>query len=220
MRVITLESKYWQEAAKHGVTRTDIRRVVRAAAHEANKQLPSVSSFLNIVVGPLEPYETVKETGDMGITYSEEYISIGFDYMVPHGASELKATLRTTTLHEMVHAVSYVHVEAWKPAPLQAVVYEGLATVFEKQHGHNPPLWSQYEDDATMQEWLAEIKKLPVDVKNFDFLFNHPDGRKWVIYKTGTWMIEKLLAANKHSLHDLVKMPHEDVIALFEELNS
>lgn len=220
MRIITLESKYWAEAKKHGIKRADIRRLVREAAEAATKELPEVSPHLNIVICPADSSETIKETGDGGITYSEEYMSIVFDYAVPFGAEAVKESLRTTTMHEMVHAASYKNVEGWIPAPLQSVVYEGLATVYQKKHSQTPPLWSEYGDDATMQKWLDEIKTLPTDVKNFDYLFDHPDGRRWIIYKTGTWMIEKLLATKKHSFNELMNLPYKKVIRLFEEVES
>src|SRR5690606_7592667 len=165
MRIITLESRHWAKAAKNGVKRSDIRRIVRKAAENAAKELPNVSKHLNIVVAPADSWETIKETGGCGITYSEEYISIVFDYAVPYGVEAMKETVRTTTMHEMVHASSYKNSEAWKPAPLQAVVYEGLATVYEMRHSESAPLWSKYEDDKTMRSWLKEIKTLSPEVK-------------------------------------------------------
>lgn len=217
MRIITPESKYWEVAASHGVGRDAVRRAVRVGARRALQQLPVVSQHLTIMISPDEPENTIAETGVGAITFTEEYVSIVFDYIVPYGAAQCLKYLRTTAGHEMVHAVSYFNVAGFTPAPLQAVVYEGLATVFEKQQG-GLPLWGVYEDDTTMRSWLKELQALPVDRKNYEYLFAHPDGRKWVVYKTGTWLIEQLLA-NGWQFDELLLLPYQEVLRKFGELS-
>lgn len=219
MRIMTPDSKHWEPMAQRGMSREAIRRAVRQASAKAMAALPPVSPFLTIMISPDEPYSTIKETGVGGITFTEEYISITIDYNVPHGARDTIKHLRELATHEMVHASSYFNVEPWKPAPLQAVVYEGLGTVFEKQFANAQPLWGEGEDAATMQTWFEELKGLPEDAKNFDYLFDHPDGRRWIIYKTGTWVIETLLASGKYTLNDLVLMKYTDVLAAFERIS-
>ena len=214
MKIITLDSKYWQVAAKHGLTREAVHRAVYDGMVKARRQLPPISDYVTIAISPDEPENTIPETGAGAITFTEEYISIVFDYNVPYGTKSLLAHLRSTVGHELVHAVSYYNVEGFKPAPLQAVVYEGLATVFEKSNG-NTPLWVKYENDTTMNAWLDEIRHLPETEKNYDYLFSHPDGRRWIIYKTGTLMIEKLLAAGE-TLNDLMTLPYEEVLRKIE----
>lgn len=218
MRIITPESKYWEVAENHGVRRDAVRRTVRSAAQRASRQLPAASRYLTIMVSPDEPENTITETGVGGMTFTEEYISIVFDYNVPYGADVCLANLRSTAAHEVVHAVSYFNAGSFIPAPLQAVVYEGLATVFEeKQYGNLSP-WSQYEEVETMNQWLDEIAGLPTNHKNFDYLFTHPDGRRWIIYKTGTWMIETLLARGV-PFESLLKLPYSDVVGLYRKHN-
>lgn len=214
MRIITPESKYWEIAAEHGLMRDDVRRAVRAGALAAARKLPPVSRYLTIMVSPDEPENVIADTGVGAITFTEEYISIVFDYRVPFGVKSALTHLRSTAGHELVHAASYLNAEAYKTAPLQAVVYEGLATVFEKRHG-GMPLWGEYEDDATMQAWLLEIREQPEDHKNYEYLFEHPDGRRWIIYKTGGWMVEKLIAAGA-DLNELIATPYEEVLEQFD----
>ena len=216
MRIITPDSKYWAVAEERGLSRDAVRRAVRAGANKALGLLPDVSEYLTIMVSPDEAGNTIAETGDGGITFTEEYISLVFDYNVPYGVQSMLSHLRGTTGHEIVHAASYFNVEGFRPAPLQAVVYEGLATVFEKTHYSDTPPWSMYTDDSTMMRWFEEIAALPTDSKNYDYLFNHPDGRQWIIYKTGTWMIEKLLDTGV-DFDTLLRMPHNDVIQLYRK---
>ena len=216
MRIITPDSKYWAVAEEHGLSRAAVRRAVRTGASKALGLLPEVSEYLTIMVSPDDAENTIAETGDGGITFTEEYISIVFDYNVPYGVQSMVSHLRGTTGHEMVHAASYFNVEAFRPAPLQAVVYEGLATVFEKTHFRSIPPWSKYEDDLTMTQWFEEIAALPADSKNYDYLFHHPDERRWIIYKTGTWMIEKLLDTGV-DFDTLLQMSHSDVIRLYKK---
>ena len=190
MQVILRESKYWGIAEKNGITRTMVEDSITAGIEYALKKLPPVSDYLTIMVCADVAENVIPETGVAGITYTEEYMSIIFDAAVPLPREEIIANLRQLVIHEMVHAASYINAGKWIPAPLQAVVYEGLATYFEaKAPSATIPPWAKCEDDATMKEWLAEVSSLNTEMKNFDYLFDHPDGRRWIIYKTGMWIV-------------------------------
>lgn len=217
MNVVVLDSKHWPSVHEHGVEKQEIFDVVSSAVQEVEKLIPFIPDYVNFVAYPAEPEEVIPETGAMGMTYSDEYASAYFDYNVPYGKEKLLSEMRGTVFHELVHATTF-HYEPWKPGVLFGVTTEGLATVFERDYAKAQPLWGEYEDDTTMREWFNELKKLPdTKEKNRDYFFTHPDGRKWIVYKTGVWVVDTLLKSGE-DLFELMKLNHKDVIAKLEAL--
>lgn len=195
MKVITLDAKLWNTAAEHGVSRDELTQVIETASREAADLLKNISPFCNVVISPTRAEWVIPETGTMGMTYSDEYVSLTFDPEAPYGVASLMRAMHTQVFHELTHSVSFGHDE-WQPGVLFGVVTEGLATTFERDHGGGEaPLWGEYEDDATMRAWYLELKKLPEsNEKDRRYFVEHSDGRKWIVYKTGVWMIDKLMA--------------------------
>lgn len=217
MNTVTLDAKLWNVAEEHGITREEVDSVIKRSAREAGKLLPSDFTYLNIVTGPTMPEWVIPETGDMGMTYSDEYISIVFDALLPYGVDALKDALRATVFHEMVHAVTFGH-DPWQAGVMFGAVTEGLATVFEREYANRNPLWGEYGTDSTMQAWYDELKNLPeAEEKNRSYFFEHEDGRKWIVYKTGTWIIDKLLSSGE-DLFDVMRQDHKTVLDKFEAL--
>lgn len=221
MNVVVLDSKYWPDVQDRGVEKKDIADVVRSVADEVLGLVDSLPEYVNLVVYPSVADDVIVETGIMGMTYSDEYASVYFDCTLPYGKERLLSGLREAVFHELVHAATFRH-DPWQPDVLFGVVTEGLATVFERDYAGATPLWGSYEDDLVMTEWYLELKNLPKsETKNGEYFFKHSDGRKWIVYKTGSWMIDKLLESGE-DLFDLIRMNHKDVITKFNllEVNS
>ncbi len=217
MNVVTLDSKYWSDLESRDVGKDEIQAAAESAADEVVNLIPFLPGYVNLVVSPTIPEQVIPETGDGGMTYGDDYSSVYFDYTVPHGKKRLLSGIRTTTFHELVHAATYQY-EAWQPGVLYGAVTEGLATVFERDYADSQPLWGEYEDDETMDKWLHELEALsPKSEKDMDYFVNHPDGRKWIVYKTGVWIVDKLLQSDEN-LFELMKLGHNDVIAKFKSL--
>lgn len=217
MNVITFDSKLWDRLPSGDIGRDDIRQLVEQATDEAAKLLPSDFRYANIVITPVEPDQTIPETGVAGVTYSDEYTSISLDPNLPYGVQGLRESLRGMVFHELVHAANYAD-DPWQPSAMFGVVTEGLATVFERNYADSRPLWGQYDDDETMNRWYQELKQLPAtEHKDMDYFVQHHDGRRWIVYKVGTWMVDKMLR-NDQDLFDIMGWPHQQVIDRFESL--
>lgn len=218
VNTLTLDARLWNESAEHGIDRDEISSYIASTATEAAKLLPSDFTYLNIVVSPTVPEWVTPETGVMGMTYSDEYIALTFDATIPYGHDSLKRALRSTAFHEMVHATTFAH-DPWRSSALFGAVTEGLATVFERDYsGEAKPLWGDYEGGDVMSKWYQEIKSLPqTEQKDMSYFVAHSDGRKWIVYKTGVWMVDKLLTSGE-DLFALMKLPHTDIIDKFEAL--
>lgn len=219
MKVITLDSARWEEVELHGLSREAIHAHLEQSANEASQLLPSDFTFLNILVSPTSAEYVIPETGDVGFTTSEEYCSLTFDSQIPYGEANLMRSLRGSVFHEMVHATTFAH-DPWRPGVMFGAVTEGVATVFERDFTDKDVLWGKYEAQKIMETWFVEIKNIDNsndDGKNTDYFFNHPDGRRWITYKTGTWMIDALTKSGE-DLFELMQLPHDQVIKKFEEL--
>lgn len=217
MRVLSLDSKLWQQLDTTQITRDDIETIVSSAAKEAGELLPSDFEFLNLVVSPTKPEWVIPETGSSGMTYSDEYISLTFDPTLPYGIDTFRKYLREMVFHEMTHATTFSH-DPWQPSGMFGPVTEGLAVVFERDYAGAQPLWGRYTDDATMHDWYEEMKALPEsEHKDMRYFFDHPDGRRWIAYKTGTWMVDKLLDTGE-DLFELMKLPHGEIVSRFEAI--
>ena len=86
--------------------------------------------------------------------------------------------LRPTLFHELHHM-------ARGPLGLDSlidfVITEGLATAFERDFAGAAYPWSEYPDDAS--DWAAELLALPSSARREDWMFRHPDGRRWIGYR-------------------------------------
>lgn len=214
MNVVSLDARMWNDSQ---VDRSEVTQIVEAAAQEAARLLPSEFNYLNIVVSPAEPSNVIPETGCMGVAYSDEYISMTFDPALPYGETAFRKYLREMVFHEITHAVMFAN-DPWQPSAMYGVMTEGVASVFERDYANGNPLWGKYESDEVMQSWYSELKSLPQSTqKDTKYFFKHPDGRRWIVYKTGVWVVDKLLAGDE-DLFDLMQLTHQQIMQKFEAL--
>ena len=100
---------------------------------------------------------------------------------LPGGVAAIaRAQLRSTLFHELHHvARGWVMYGGAAPGSfMEGVVSEGLATVFERDFGGWEPPWGEYPEDV--EEWVAELLELPPSAPYSDWMFRHPDGRRWI----------------------------------------
>jgi uncharacterized protein YjaZ len=88
---------------------------------------------------------------------------------------------------------------------MDGVVSEGLATAFERDAGGRLPPWGQYPQEASA--WVAELLQLPLTAPYERWMFQHPDGRRRIGYRAGTYIADQAIAASGSSAADLVLVP-------------
>lgn len=89
---------------------------------------------------------------------------------------------------------------------------EGLATAFERDFAGTSPPWGSYGADAS--SWVEELLTLPLDPDTSAWMVRHPDGRRWIGYKAGTFLADRATEASGRSSADLVGIPTAELIAL------
>jgi uncharacterized protein YjaZ len=121
--------------------------------------------------------------------------------------------LRATLFHELHHTVRgwTIHGNKFGYGIDIAAINEGLADVFaEIQTGHNH---NSYSDDTDFHAWAQEILALPKTANYGEWMFQHPDGREAIGYRTGTWLVKRAL---RNSDHDILSLSQQSVGEIYQ----
>jgi len=193
------------------------RRVIRAVATatvtEIASILPDTPERIDLVVqaGP----QVIPETGDGGAALAPGRIGWTVDPDRPGGVLAIaRARLRSTLFHEVHHLVRGWTIEAGTAGGrlIDAAASEGMATAFERDAaGWNPP-WGDYPPEAGA--WIEELLDVDGMASYATWMFQHPDGRRWIGYRAGTWLADRAIAASGRSAAELVDTPTEEILDL------
>jgi hypothetical protein len=118
--------------------------------------------------------------------------------------------LRATLFHEFHHLARATTIQA--TSLMDHVVNEGLATVFERDFGGMPTPWGDYPGDV--EQWFRELMALPPGEAREPWMFRHPDGRRWIGYKVGAFLVDRAARASGKAPAELATMTTQQVIAL------
>ncbi|TAH35173.1 hypothetical protein EYC59_02510 [Candidatus Saccharibacteria bacterium] len=182
------------------------------AYEDVTELLPFGSSQVNFFVQP-RAYNLIDETHDNGHTHNSEFIEIAFDpeYFVGQPEAVLKSHIQGTVFHEMNHAARY-NLGIWHESFLDSCLLEGLATVFEREYAETTPLWGAYPSNC--DEWLQEVQRLGEGIDTGQYMFAHEDGRKWIGYKIGTYLVDQALQRSGKTIVELTQLTCSDIMNL------
>ena len=191
-----------------------IRAVAGQAEVDIREHLPTLERELYLIVNPTTI--VIPETGDGGFALGPHCIR--WDVDPARGiAAVARARLRRTLFHECHHAVRLQR----RPEEAEVIdwptvaVFEGLASVFEGAAGGERGAHQQY-DEAVIADWTAELFAQPVDEGWQQWKFDHPDGRRNIAYRVGTWIVDRAVRSSGRTAADLVWESPRDVIAMAE----
>jgi hypothetical protein len=188
--------------------RRTIARVAGLATIEARKHLPALP--VQLVLQVQSGTDVIPELGATAAAPGPELITWTVDPGHPDGVVKIAEThLRAALLHECHHLVRQRAVTGH--TLMDDVVREGLATAFERDVGGVAPLWGQYTDDA--DKWVHEILALPPSAKRSDWLYQHPDGRRWIGIRAGTYLADRAMKTLNRTAAELVTTPTAEVLA-------
>jgi len=174
--------------------------------------------YLTITVYP-DPLKVIPETGDGGYTITDEWICIYVDPKNKKFSFKdiAEKNLPGAIFHEMNHVARFRSV-GYGDTLLEAIVSEGIASVFEKEQWKTiVPPWTKF-DEKEIANLLKIIRKRD---KKKDKGYIHAEwffGRggklpRWMGYKVGTYIVE-LVRKNfpEISWQKLTKMKAGEVI--------
>lgn len=186
-----------------------IQRIADKAASDARVHLPDLPKKLTLRVE--SGSDVVPEIGAGGTAIPPDWVRWTVDTTRPEGVTAIANTgLRAALFHEFHHLV-----RGTKGVPqklMDHVIFEGMATAFERDFAGARPLWGSYP--ANVPEWVAELMALGPDAKHREWLFKHPDGRRWIGYKAGTYLVDEAMKQSGRSSADLVFIGTSDVMKL------
>lgn len=214
MKVLLADSPYWKELSEE--FHKNYIKGVKSAHKKAAKLLPFGYDHISFFVQP-RTQRLIKITHDNGCTYNSSLIELAFDpeYARKHPAQIVKQ-VNAMVFHEMNHAAR-LHLRIWHKSFLDSCVLEGLATVFAREYaGYDAP-WGEYSEPEA-KEWLKEIKKAGKGIQFDEYMYTHPDGRKWIGYKCGTYIIDQANKNSGKSIIELTQMECKDILGLAKVL--
>jgi uncharacterized protein YjaZ len=189
--------------------RRTVAELVDATEPGLRAALSGLPGRVNLVVAT--GTEVIEETGEVGFTSSPTTIQWTIDPR--RGVVDVAVEhLRHMLFHEAHHAARLVrfpslYAEDWYAGS----VLEGLATAFERSEGGFDPPWGQYPP-GEIEDWAEELLRQPIDHTFGQWKFLHPDGRRWIAYRVGTWIVDQAVAATGRSAADMVWDPVEDIV--------
>jgi len=193
------------------------RRVIRSIGESTIEEiasfLPDLPSAIELVVEAGEG--VIPETGDGGLALAPGKIGWTVDPGRPGGVLTIaRARLRITLFHEVHHLTRGWTVQgAGGSRMIDAAVSEGMATAFERDAAGARPPWGEYGGED-VDGWVEELLAVTGLGDYPTWMFLHPDGRRWIGYRAGTYLTDRAMAACGCSAADLVSTPTDEILAL------
>lgn len=186
---------------------------VRRAHDEVMKLLPFGSDRINFFVQPRE-FDLMDETDDHARVHNSNFIELAFNPTLDSkGMERILRDLRPSVYHELNHAARY-NVPIWHKSFLDDCILEGLANVFAREYADEKAPWADYPDDVEL--WISEIKDAGSTINYEHYLYNHPDGRRWIGYKVGTYIVDTAMSKSGKSILELSSMECSEIFDLAE----
>jgi hypothetical protein len=193
--------------------RSLIIKTAGLAEKEIRELLPSLASHLNLTV--ISSKHVIPETGEAATTPNASWIQLSINPWDERGVEKIvEAQLRSTLFHEAHHAAR-VAKQPWGNDLVTNAIAEGLATVFERDFTGSRPLWGDYDKDLAA-DWSKELLAADSETANHDhYFFYHPDGRRWIAYRVGTYIVDQAIARNTDiTSASLVDEPADKILDL------
>lgn len=194
--------------------RQRITQIAERATRDVAVLLPGTPSAwtLEIGTGPM----VIPETGEVGFARAPTRITWTVNPAAPGGISAIvEARLRKVLFHELHHVARGWTREGGAPVTsiMDAVVAEGMATVFAREHAGDVAPWGV--PPAEVADWARELAELPPSALGAygQWMFQHPDGRRWIGYRTGTWLVDEAERRGCGSSVTLVRVATSKVVA-------
>jgi predicted Zn-dependent protease DUF2268 len=203
----------WSSWPKHKALQQRMKQTVTAAYVDARSVLLEIPADLTFIVQPHRYMANTDESAEFGSTPNDHLVMLLFDSGLPIPEVELLRNIRRRVFHELVFIVRYNR-SLWSATDfLDDCLLEGLATAFVRDHANaGAPIWGQYEREE-VKSLLEEVKTAAThnSFRKFDYMRRHPDGRRWIGIKVGTYLVDEAMKASGSPVEQLILMPMSNV---------
>jgi uncharacterized protein YjaZ len=193
--------------------RLAVQEVCQATEPELRALLPALPPRVELLVAA--GTRVIPETGETGSAVTPRLVVWTVDPTRPEGVESIvRARLRHTLFHEFHHLVrGWVLYGGELPESfMHGVVCEGLATAFERDAAGSDPPWGAYPEDV--ESWVTELLRLPSSASYNDWMFQHPDGRRWIGYRAGTFIADRAIQSSGLSAAELAQTPTDEILRM------
>jgi len=195
--------------------------VIAKSYDEARGLLKNIPENLKVYFG--DESSIIPETGVGGFAYSHDTMTIAIDKDFEDKDTQ-KKDLHGTIFHESFHLAQRFTAEDGYRTAIDSAVYEGCATVFEREYAGILPLWGDYSAHSSeeLKSWLASIKEVGVSYFEEEGVwekwafYNEELKQRWIVYKTGTWLVDRVLKETGLNILDLQDKTAEEILALHD----
>ena len=207
---------------KNELTEKPLEVTISESYNEVRKLLPKLPKKIQIY---FSDYGIIPESGIGGFAYSHDTITLSIDPNFQDKEKQLKE-IRPTIFHESLHVLQKYTGESGPFTAIENAIYEGIATVFEREYCG---VWQPYGDyrntsEKKLKTWIQDLQRMSLDEfeKNYkDWKFFHPKFKeRWIVYKTGTWMIDQILQKNKLTVIDLSSKTATEILDIYNKQGS
>jgi hypothetical protein len=191
--------------------RAMVTTVAEAAALEVRSRLPQLPRELVLRVQAGKSFEVDERTGDNTAVLGIDAILWTVDPAHRGGVLGVALLeLRTSLFHEWHHMVRDA---ALAPSSmLDRAVREGLALAFERDCAHNLNPRGLYTAEAA--QWVEELRHVPADLTVDEWTERNARGRRWVVARAGTYVVDRALRASNKTASQLVTTPTATILRL------
>lgn len=187
-----------------------INNIAEKTEYEVRKILPLLPKKLILRV--TDSKNVIPLTGESAAANSTNEISWFVDAERDEGVSTIaKKYLRFELFHEMFHLARKIKINNDSPI-IDRVINEGLATAFASHYSQEPVLWWGEYTESEVEKWVPEVLELPDDASIGRWLYFHPDGRRYIGYKVGMYLVNKASQNSGKSIVDLAEATSKEII--------
>lgn len=191
----------------------EITEVARAAIKEVRPLLAALPQRIHLTVRPGN--DVIDETGETASAMPPDAIMWTVDPLRHGGVPAITRTwLRATLFHELHHLARSSMNQL--DSIVDRAVYEGMATVFERDFAGVKTPWGTYPPNV--HEWAIELLRQPDNAPIKDWIYSHPDGRRWIGMKVGAYWVDQASAKSKRSSAELCTTPTRDILVALSSL--
>ncbi len=181
---------------------------------EARRYFPNLPPAMKIY---FDNWGLVPEQGTGGQAYSPDIMTVSFDTEYVDKDRQL-VFLRQTFLHECFHIAQGFTVQSGKFSGLDSALYEGMATVFERDVLGGAPEYGNYQttDANQLSAWCDELTRIDATAYNSSdgdvpiwqrwAFYDKESGERWRLYRVGTWLVDRYLAATNQAADHLASV--------------
>ncbi|MFT6166648.1 MAG: hypothetical protein ACJAV5_001213 [Vicingaceae bacterium] len=194
-----------------------IREMISNSEKEVRSLLPKLPDSIKIIVEAVDwDLDIVNGVTGRAETNNPPLILVQISHNYKGGVIDsVYQGIKSTVFHELHHLSRgwAIQDNKFSYGIPNAMVNEGLAVVFTEIYTGNINEVESYTDEA--DSWVKEILALPLDASYSDWMMGeHPDGRTYIGYRTGNYLIRKAMKLSGKNILELSDLMPDEIIKL------